>query len=322
MTRHTRQDPQRAEAAEALRRALQERYGPGAGARVAYLGFLGEGLSYRVYEAECALPARDGGEQTLVVRVPRPDAEPDLSELAEREDALLRHLVTLGLPLRLPEVLASVATGAGLAMVQRFVRGAPLDTAGERTRGLRPWEIIARVAAVIHGVATAPLAASLKRHGTRRAHALHALLDLDDLGLSEARVARSWAEDHLPPDEPASLLHADLLGQNLRVDPHGESPLGVIDWQYAEVGDPAFDMAIVTRGVREPFDREGGMALLLQAYAERGGRALRPCEVQLHELCLLAGWLQDAAETSGEDSEQADQARYRFRAAVKRICGV
>jgi len=53
-----------------------------------------------------------------------------------------------------------------------------------------------------------------------------------------------------PPDDPSVLLHGDLLGQILLAM---DGPHHVINWEYATRGDPAYDLAIVTRGVEQPF---------------------------------------------------------------------
>ena len=68
---------------------------------------------------------------------------------------------------------------------------------------------------------------------------------------------------HLPPATPSALLHGDLLGQNILFSLDGE-PLGLIDWEQTELGDPAYDLAIVTRGVKRPFKVSGGLDLLVE----------------------------------------------------------
>ena len=82
-------------------------------------------------------------------------------------------------------------------------------------------------------------------------------------------------------------MHGDLLGQNILVDPDG-SP-SVIDWEYAQRGDPAHDLAIVTRGVRRPFQVERGLEKLLEAYHRHGGTGVTIEQVRLHELCRWPG---------------------------------
>ena len=91
----------------------------------------------------------------------------------------------------------------------------------------------------------------------------------------ETEPAREWATEHLPPDRPAVLVHGDLLGQNIFVYPD-QLPT-VIDWEFCRMGDPAYDLAVITRGVRRPFQMERGLDRLLQAYAAAGGEPPIAC---------------------------------------------
>jgi aminoglycoside phosphotransferase (APT) family kinase protein len=110
-------------------------------------------------------------------------------------------------------------------------------------------------------------------------------------------AAQAFALAHLPPETEAVLLHGDLLGQNIPVAP--DEPPGLVDWAAATRGDPAYDLAIVTRGVKQPFQIADGLARLLRAYKESGGIPIRATEVYLHELCLAAGWYRDAQTHPG-----------------------
>lgn len=140
----------------------------------------------------------------------------------------------------------------------------------------------------------------------------------DELDIPESREARAWYEYHLPPDEPVQLLHGDLLGQNLLLDIEDNS-LGVIDWSQAHIGDPAYDLAVVTRGKREPFQIKGGLQKLLEAYNSRSGATLTPDQVQLYELCLLAGFYKQDCEEYGIGSAGAENTRAQMRNFLKRI---
>ncbi len=42
-------------------------------------------------------------------------------------------------------------------------------------------------------------------------------------------------EEHLPPATPSTLVHGDLLGQNILLGL--SKPDAVIDWEYAQLGD-------------------------------------------------------------------------------------
>jgi thiamine kinase-like enzyme len=45
-------------------------------------------------------------------------------------------------------------------------------------------------------------------------------------------------------------LHGDLLPQNLLFTIPDDREIAVVDWECAQIGDAAYDLAIVTRGVR------------------------------------------------------------------------
>jgi aminoglycoside phosphotransferase (APT) family kinase protein len=74
-------------------------------------------------------------------------------------------------------------------------------------------------------------------------------------------------------------VHGDLLGQNILLGVDDRD--AVIDWEYAQFGDPAYDLAIVTRGVWRPFQIEKGMERLLEAYAKAGGAEVTRAHVNL-----------------------------------------
>ena len=120
--------------------------------------------------------------------------------------------------------------------------------------------------------------------------------------------------EHLPPDTPSKLVHGDLLGQNILLGL--SEPDAVIDWEHAQFGDPAYDLAIVTRGVRRPFQIEGGMDGLLEAYARAGGAEIERKHVRLHELALAARWYRDAL--TGESANAPPQQLQFLRSLLRR----
>src|SRR6185295_1180920 len=109
--------------------------------------------------------------------------------------------------------------------------------------------------------------------------------------------------------EPSVLLHGDLLGQNILLAMDG--PHHVIDWEYATRGDPAYDLAIVTRGVKQPFQIACGLDRLLDAYRAHSGLEVSANQVHLHELCLIAGW--HHAALMGEGPPALDRVRSLLR---------
>lgn len=119
----------------------------------------------------------------------------------------------------------------------------------------------------------------------------------------------------LPPDHPGVLLHGDLLGQNILLAP-GDPPT-VIDWEYARCGDPAYDLAIVTRGGWRPFRIADGLARLLDAYRHHGGLDARAEHVHIHELAMIAGWYRTALAEHAELA--AAQELDRMRGLLRRL---
>lgn len=147
----------------------------------------------------------------------------------------------------------------------------------------------------------------------RRAHALAELEQLEEL--PEFFDTHNWALEHLPPDEPSVLIHGDLLGQNTdtsNVPSAVDEGLAVIDWEYAMLGDPAYDLAIVTRASKKPFAIDRGLERLLDAYATFGQRRIAAHEVHFYELCLLARWYRDSLDgKNAMDSVESQWGRVR-----------
>lgn len=311
-----------------------------AGVEVGYAKKLDEGRYYRVFRATCTAPgarlpgaledgAERGEEAVLVARLPLPDGPEDQPERARREARLLDRLAGLDPGVRLPRMVGTVDVPEGVALVQSFVEGMALDLRADRGRFGEPWEFVARAAAACHGMDTGRIRDVVPGHDDCREHARARLEVLSVLDLPEAGEALAWAEEHLPPPEPPVLVHGDLLGQNLLVDgllldPDAEPEdheLGVVDWDGAVVGDPAYDLSIVTRGVRRPFQTAGGLQKLVGAYARRSGHRLERNRVRLYELPLAAGFYRQAVESHGEGSPHAEDVRRRFRSVVRRTCG-
>jgi len=262
--------------------------------------FLGEGLTYRTWGVEVEWTER-GERQAymgVVARIPRRDSQEAQPERARREEELLRHLATLDPPFEIPEPIGLVKSDVRgrprLAVVQGWVEGMEVSFKVAGIEGDRPWDTVARVAAFCHQVDPEPLAEILTGYPTRRDHALASLDSVAPASVAELAPLRTWGEAHLPPATPARLLHGDLLGQNLLqrlgIDrPVGSValPLGVIDWEYAKLGDPAFDLAVATRGRRRPF-AGGGLTALVDAYNRLAPEPVQLHEVRLHELCIVA----------------------------------
>jgi aminoglycoside phosphotransferase (APT) family kinase protein len=302
-------------AAEVLRQVLVHLGAADEDAEVGWVRYLGDGLTYVTYGADCPLP--DGKERPLVVRLPRPGAEDDQETEARREQHLLQYLQGVDQPFRLPRTLGVRPVEGGLAVVQEWLSGVPADLRASRFPGGCPWELVGRVAAWVHDLDPEPLRAVLSGYDTRREHALAFARVLERVSGSDGEAVRGWVREHLPPAEPSCLLHGDLLGQNLLLSWEDE-PVGVVDWGAALLGDPAYDLAVVTRGVRRPFQVSGGLQRLLEEYHRAGGRPVSIADVYLHELCLRAKLFLDAAEDHGEGSAHAGHLRNGMMKVLER----
>ena len=320
MTRRSRRGWADAEAARVLDEVLASVGGRAALRGRGRLRRVGRGLTYEVFGTDCSLPGEGGTEgRWVVVRVPHHDAGPDQPELARREAALLARLATSSFPLRLPRVLGTATSCHGVAMVQEHVDGVPVEFRARRAL-VPPWDVAAEAAAHCHAVPPGLVADLLPSHGTRRGHVEARLAELtEDLpeGLPEVAEAAAWVRAHLPPAEPARLLHGDLLGQNLLLSLEGE-PLGVVDWAFAELGDPANDLAVMTRGAARPFQDAGGREKLLAAYNARAEDPLTPRDLALQDLLFAAGSYVCEAEEHGADSVSVVNVRNQLAAALRR----
>lgn len=300
-----------ARAKRVLQRALS-RDAPGAAIEVGRVTRLGQGLSRDVFAADADVwPDPSGLSGPYAVLLPARDAGPELDERTEREASLLHHLGQLDLPFRVPRLSGAWRDGARLALVRSLVSGIPLDLRAGRQHAVRPWDVVGQLAAAVHALDATALGDTVTGEPTRRAHVEAWLRRLADFDAPEAQDAFAWVRSHLPGDEPAVLLHGDLLGQNILLDP-GQPP-GLIDWEYARLGDPAHDLAIVTRGVRRPFQIDRGLERLLEAYRRHGGQPVAPADVHVHELCMLVAWCRD----SGAGPDQ--QARTQLRSLLRRL---
>jgi aminoglycoside phosphotransferase (APT) family kinase protein len=274
---------------------------------------IGDGLSRDIFAAEVELAT--GACDSYIVALPRRDAPRDLSERTTRELRLVERLRTFSFPFHLPEMVGALPDGKHLALVRRFTPGVMLDLRAGRQGALRPWDIVAEIAAAIHRVPGEAVADLLPGAATYEMHARTAIAGVDESDSPEMRDARQWALENLPPAHRGVLLHGDLLGQNVLLTP-GHSPT-VIDWEYARYGDPAYDLAIVTRGAKRPFQIADGLARLLDAYRHHGGREIKAEHVHIHELTLIAGWYRTALNERGPLA--AAQELDRMRGLLRRL---
>ena len=262
-------------AEEAIERAL--RGWTDAGVKVGRVKRLAQGLSRRVFVAEVAF--KGGETREVAALVPWRDEldleDPELNERTGREARILAELGALRLPFRVPKVYGVMRPdGVTPVLVASFERGIELDLRAGR-QPVKPWEIVGTIAAAVHRLPASALSSLRARYRDRREHAQASLAAFDDTPSLQADAARTWILNHLPEPEPCVPVHGDLLDQNIL---RGlDEPDAVVDWEYAELGDPAYELAIVTRGARKPFQLAQGLEHLLEAYAHAGGAAVDRC---------------------------------------------
>jgi aminoglycoside phosphotransferase (APT) family kinase protein len=284
----------------ALEQAMRQRLGDDIDVDIDRVTKAGEGLDRSVYVSDIEAQSSTGDIRgRFAVLLPRGDAPLDLDDRARREVALLDRLTRLDLPFEIPRWSTTVEQGDRAVLVREFLGGVPLS------EGLLPsdefplWDITGEIAAAVHAIPTADLALVVGGYGTRRDHVAALLREtVDFVPDSVTGDAIEWIRSHMPPAEPAVFLHGDLLGQNILVDLDGNR--AVIDWEYSVVGDPAYDLAIVTRGLRRPFKRSDGLRLLLDAYRSASGVELQAREIHVHELLLHIRWHQASCRGEGQ----------------------
>lgn len=92
--------------------------------------------------------------------------------------------------------------------------------------------------------------------------------------------------------------------------------IGVVDWQAATIGSPAYDLAIVTRCKRRIGKDMGGRNQLLQTYLEAGGQPIQENEIINFELLLILNWIQDAIQDPSNTKVVLEKASVRSRMAT------
>ncbi|WP_437320777.1 phosphotransferase family protein [Sorangium sp. So ce385] len=297
------------------KRAIEVAFSSSGRPRIGRVRKVGHGLSNEVYAAHVELvPDPEGRSGTYAAFVPARGSTPRTRASWQREAALLARVAAGTRAIRVPALTAIVPVDGVDIVVRPYLEGIPLDLRAGRQGGVAPWDVVAQVAATVHAV-DADGIPGIEGHATRRAHATSEISALH--GVPELREAERWALDHLPEEEAAALIHGDLLGQNILL--HGEQPYAVIDWEYATRGDPAYDMAIVTRGSARPFQIGHGLRRLLDAYAAQGRPRIEAAAVHLYELCLVGRWYRNAIDGMGDGGgEPPDQLLRRVENVFRR----
>ena len=180
------------------------------------------------------------------------DSDEEALASVTREGLTLQVLEDVDLPFSVPTFVCFNRDRPPTGFIESWEYGVSLEHS-KRSPVRRDRLIcsIGTVAAGVHGLLSEQFP-HLPKWSTRRSHVLHEVGEYPQAFLEERPAAHrgiEWVKVHLPPEEPSSVLHGDLLPQNILWD-FDDDQLTLVDWEFARVGDPAYDLAIVTRGAR------------------------------------------------------------------------
>ncbi len=223
---------------------------------------LDQGLSRTSFWADVRIdPDSDERSGRYVVLLPNHDIDSSFDARVAHEVRLLERLSKRRVSFRTPKIAGVVREAGHPVVVESFVPGIALDLRASRQPWVKPWQVVGEVAAAIHALDMTILVGALDAYATRRGHAEAELCVFEGLDDPVVDDAMAWAREHLPPPTESAFVHGDLLGQNILLPLPDEPDLrpGIIDWEFALRGDPAMDLAVVTRGVRRPFQIDKGL---------------------------------------------------------------
>lgn len=247
-------------------------------------------------------PSGSNAEQGYILRLleQRHDwqAGPEPRERLLREGETLQALKRSAFPQATPEFICFVVDdeSQAIGVIETAVPGSSLDV----FKGRSTLRSVGRAAANVHRTPIGEFR-HLASSDDRAQHVKARLAELDEALFMEfpsAKEVREWIEGHLPSGGGTCLLHGDLLPQNLLWDweeSSREEPLvGIVDWEMARIGDPAYDLAIVSRGNRNVHGVKEGVRVLVEEYLAFGGRPIELTDVRVHELLLILRWLEES----------------------------
>lgn len=276
-----------------LERFLAERLDLPRRARLESLKWRGEGLFYTVFGFGLSGAGPLNG--VYVIRISNP-VGPD----AEAKDRMVRSSRLLGLldpALGLaPTCLAVDESGEYVGhpfTIETFVTGMPLGEARKDPHSHLP--IAAQELARVHRVsvtkemrqlfpAQGSFAEAELERAERESKALPAIPEILSRALDTAA--------HLRPNDPEPcLLHGDPLLQNLvfTLDfEKGAHSYRWIDWEFARLGDPIYDLSIFTRGqLGNLHGLKGGRDVYRKAYERQSGAVVEERRLLFYELLLV-----------------------------------
>lgn len=241
-------------------------------------------------------------EQAYVLRLLRQQYDwqqgPEPRDRLVREAETLKALRSCNFANPIPEFICFVEGDQSepIGMIETAVSGVSLDRFKDRST----LKHISQVAANVHRMDIGRFV-HLPASNTRARHIGLRLEEINADLFAEfplANQVREWITSYLPSDDHTCILHGDLLPQNLLYDwqntSDSEGVVAVVDWEMAQIGDLAYDLAIVSRGNRKILGVNNGLEVLLDKYAKLGGRKISLADVRVHELLLILHWLEEA----------------------------
>jgi aminoglycoside phosphotransferase (APT) family kinase protein len=258
---------------------------------------LGHGLFNRNYLFETS-------GQSLVLRLAKVERELRTKKEAiirlRREAKTLQALERVGFPYDTPRFVRFLEDESEgiVGLIESAVDGESLELFSNVNEPDRLLKVIAKIAGAAHQLPKAEFS-HLKGPKESRDHLLE---QLGEFGpqlfdeLEQAARAREWVLSHLPENRSTVVLHGDLLPQNVLFCGFENPSYSVVDWQEAQIGDPAYDLAVVTRGARRPLGVANGLECLVELYNETAEQKLPASAVIAHELCFQLSWLDDSAK--------------------------
>ena len=267
---------------------------------------LGQGLFNRNYLFEAA-------DKSLVLRLAKVERElrtrKETIACVRREARTLQALERLDFPYATPRLICLVREDSEepIGLIETALDGIVLKYCSNVNEPDRLLKVIAEVAAAVHKLPKSDFT-HLKDRSDSRAHVMELLDELPSSifdEFEEAAQARDWILDHLPDERRSTVLHGDLLPQNLLADDYGGDKIAVVDWQEAKIGDPAYDLAVVTRGARKPLGVGRGLERFVDIYNELAEQKVPVYAVVVYELLFHLDWLANAAKDAPK-SESVD----------------
>ena len=247
------------------------------------------GLNHRNY-----LLALSDREETLFLRLPKDHPTDEHRVLFDREAATLRGLSGTVAGFTVPEVVAYESEAPEFhgspALLTTVCSGIELESLPKRPEfSQQKCELLGQALAAVHQRKLEGLE-HLPRHANRNQHLMAEMAECGELPPEVSR----YLDQVLSQDSPSetTLLHGDILPQNLIWPPpwKEDSAPGIVDWEFAQIGDPAYDFSILFRGRRRLFKLGRSRQLVLESYHRAGGPDFPKARITAYELLLLVRW--------------------------------